>query len=168
MSRRTRGIALSTRTGAVLAVVLLAGACGSSPVAIQTPEGLPAADQQACEEFVAALPDTLAGEDKREIEPSDALGAAYGDPAITVSCGVPKPADFNETSSCEVEDGVGWFVPPEVFDNQSADVTMTAAGYRPVVQLRIPHTYRPDGPAAAIAELGADVDAHLVLEQRCQ
>lgn len=150
-----------------LGVALLVGGCSAGPVEIKSPNGLPDADQQACEAFIADLPPTLAEEMPREIDPADALGAAYGDPAITVTCGVPVPAGFDRTSSCEVANGVGWYVPPEQFDNQNADVTMSAAGYRPVVQIRVPHDYRPNGQAAAIAELAKAVETHLSLLENC-
>lgn len=126
------------------------------------------ADRSACEAFIADLPASLADEPARDMEPADALGGAYGDPAIVVRCGVPVPADFDQTtSSCEVANGVGWYVPPEEFDDQSADVTLTAAGYRPIVEIDVPAEYRPDGPAAAIAQLAAAVDEHLTLIENC-
>ncbi len=147
-------------------VALLAGACGG-PVEIASPT-LSGSDLAACTAFVDALPATLAGEERREVEPPDALGAAYGDPAIVVTCGVDPPDGFDRlTSSCEVANGVGWYVPPEQFDDQSADVTLTTPGFRPVVQVDVPGSYRPDSPAAAIAELAAGVDEHLRLVENC-
>ena len=43
--------------------------------------------------------------------------------------------------------GVGWYVPDDVLlsGDQSRDVTMTAVGYRPRVQVLLPGEYRPDG-----------------------
>ncbi|WP_323793441.1 DUF3515 domain-containing protein [Nocardioides sp.] len=148
-------------------LVLLLAACSGGPVSVATPD-LDGSDRAACEALVADLPDTLADELPREIEPVDALGAAYGDPAIVVRCGVAVPANFNQaSSSCEVANGVGWFVAPEEFIDQDADVTLTAAGYRPVVEVRVPGGYRPDGPAAAIAQLAAAIDEHLTLVENC-
>ena len=141
--------------------------CSSGPVDVVTPD-LDDADRAACEAFTADLPPSLADEPARDVEPADALGGAYGDPAIVVRCGVPVPEGFDQaSSSCEVANGVGWYVPPEEFDDQDADVTLTAAGYRPVVEIALPADYRPDGAAAAIAQLAAAVDEHLTLVENC-
>jgi hypothetical protein len=151
----------------VLALPLVLAACSGGPVPVATPE-LGDDDRAACEAFVAGLPDVLADEPEREVEPADALGAAYGDPAYVVRCGVVVPPDFDQAvSACEVAEGVGWYVSPEQFDDQDADVTLTAAGYRPVVEVTVPGEDRPDGPAAAIAELAPVVDEHLTLVENC-
>lgn len=148
-------------------LLVLLTACSEGPVELVTPDLDPEA-LAACEAFVADLPESLADEASRDVEPPDALGAAFGDPAIVVRCGVAVPADFDEAvSSCEVANGVGWYVAPEEFDDQEADVTLTAAGYRPVVSVTVPGGYRPDGPAAAIAQVAASVDAHLTLIENC-
>jgi hypothetical protein len=144
---------------------LLLTAC-SGPVEIDTPD-LDPEDLAACEAFVDDLPDTLNDEDPTETEPKDALGAAYGDPAIIVLCGVDVPNEFNETSACEEANRVGWFAPPEQYDDQSADVTIFAVTHRPVVELRLPSDYRPAGLAAALAELAEPVKRHLERVQEC-
>jgi hypothetical protein len=166
VTRRSRGVVLST-AGALALLAPLVTACSGDPE-IESYD-LDEADRAACEAFVADLPDALADEDEVEVDGDDdpVLGAAYGDPAITVTCGVPTPEGFDQTSSCEVADGVGWYVAPEAFDDQDADVVLTAAGYRPAVAVSVPGELRPDAPAAAIAELAAPVKQHLTLEQRC-
>ena len=153
--------------GSFLGLTLLLTACSTGPVEVLTPD-LDDADRAACEAFTADLPTSIADQPERDLEPADALGAAYGDPAIVVRCGVSVPDDFDEAvSSCEVANGVGWYVPPAQFDDQDADVTLTAAGFRPVVEVSVPGTYRPDGTAAAIAQLAAAVDEHLTLIENC-
>ncbi len=164
-SARRPGSALAPRGW--LGSLLVLAACSAGPVTLSTP-GVDAADRAACEAFTAALPDSIADETARETDPVDALGAAYGDPAIVVRCGVAVPDGFDQaSSSCEVANDVGWYVAPEEFDDQSADVTLSAAGYRPVVSVTLPAQYRPDGPAAAIAQLAAAVDEHLRLVENC-
>ncbi len=160
---------LSTRRhlGLLLGLTLLLTACSAGPVEVASPD-LDADDLAACEAFVADLPESIFELPAREIEPADALGGAYGDPAIVVQCGVGVPDGFDQAvSSCEVANGVGWYVPPEQFTDQQADVTLTAAGFRPVVEVSVPGTYRPDGTAAAIAQLAAAVDEHLTLIENC-
>lgn len=163
MLRAGRGVAGAL---GVLGVLVVAG-CGSGPVELPLPD-LDAADLAACRAFTDALPATLAEEPRVAVQPEDALGAAYGDPVIVVRCGVPVPAEFDETASCEEFDGVGWYVPPEQLDDQSADVTLTTPGYRPVVEVSVPGIYRPDGPANALAELADAVRSTLREDQACQ
>ena len=149
-------------------VLLLAGCGGSGAVELSASPGPSSSSERAaCAAFLADLPAVLAGEDARRTEPDDALGAAWGDPAITLTCGVDLPEDFDEFSSCEEADGVGWFVPVEQVEDQSADVTLTAAGYRPIVQVSLPGSYRPEGPATVITQLGKPVQRHLELVDEC-
>jgi len=148
-----------------IGLALAATACG--PVEIDTYD-LEAADRAACEAFAADLPDTLADEDSREIEPADALGAAYGDPAITITCGVPVPASFDQTSSCDETNGVGWYVPVEQINDPDRDVTLTAVGYHPIIEIVVPSgDDRGNNAAAAMAELAQPIKTHLELINAC-
>ena len=148
-----------------LVAVLLAG-CGKEPVSIPTLR-LTADAQARCQRLTVALPDTVAGQDRRKTQPAAALGGAWGDPAIIAQCGVGVPDDFSRTASCTQADGVGWFVPEAQVDDQSADVVMTTAGYRPVLQVTVPATYRPNGLAAVMVELAPMVKADTVLVHPC-
>ncbi|WP_244932229.1 DUF3515 domain-containing protein [Nocardioides sp. W7] len=158
----------SRRTGGVVAcaalVVALATGCG--PVELATPD-LDEADAATCAALVADLPDTLAGESVVETEPEGAPGAAYGDPAIVVSCGAPEPEDFRETADCLLVNDVGWFVPPEQDADNDADLVLTSAGYSPRLRVDVPAEYRPEGSAAVLAELASVVSEHLELVERC-
>jgi hypothetical protein len=40
---------------------------------------------------------------------------------MVVTCGVPTPDGFDLTAQCQVANGVGWYVPPEVLDDPDAD-----------------------------------------------
>ena len=157
MSLRTRGV--------VVCGCLLLVAC-SGPVEIDTPD-LGADDRAACEGFVDDLPATLSDEEPVETEPKDALGAAYGDPAIVVTCGADVPDGFDATSECQEANGVGWYAPSEQYDDQSADVTIFAVTHRPVIEMRVPSDYRPEGLAAALAQLAAPVEGNLEKVQDC-
>ncbi len=128
---------------------------------------LTAADQAVCQRLVTALPDTLADQDRRKTQPAAALGGAWGDPAIVAQCGVGVPEDFSRTAACTVADGVGWFVPESQADDQAADVVMSTAGYRPVLQVTVPATYRPSGLAAAMVELAPMVKEYSTLVRSC-
>ena len=150
--------------------MLLAGtlsACGDDgPVAIDSPQ-LADGPLRVCRAFLADLPDTLNDEARRPVSPEGALGAAWGDPAITLTCGVSVPDDFDQFAFCQETNGVGWFIPDADIDDESADVTFTALGYRPIVQVHLPADYRPDGAASVPAELAEVVTANLELVRRC-
>jgi uncharacterized protein DUF3515 len=156
-SRRTRGVV-------ACAAVLLATACSDGPPEIQVPE-LSAADAQTCRELIADLPATLAGEKQVEATGDTAYGAAWGDPAIVLTCGV-GPANLKDAPPCAEVDGVGWLVPPDQLEGDR-DATFTADGYRPRVQLEVPEDYLPEGGASALTDLAAAVKAHLKKVERC-
>jgi hypothetical protein len=176
VSLRTRGVVASR---AVPALTVLAGMAvlaglgvtgctsGDSAVPVDAPS-LPERAATTCREFLADVPDTLAEQPSRPVTPQDAPAAAWGDPAIVLTCGAEVPREFDEFSSCIQASGVGWFVPESQQEDQSADVTWTAVGHRPVVQVQVPADYRPEGAAAVIAELAADVRHHLRLVRRCR
>ena len=148
-------------------VLLLAGCGGSDTVEIGSPD-VTGAERAACEHFLAALPAELAGQKSRTVTPAGALGAAWGDPAFTVTCGVGVPQGFDRLAGCTQVNGVGWFVPAEQVEDDSRDVTFSTAGYRPIVELRVPAEYRPEGGAAALAELAKPLRKRLELVQACR
>jgi hypothetical protein len=151
----------------VLILALALVACGKEPVTIPTLR-LTAADQERCQRLVNALPDEVAGQDARKTQPAAALGGAWGDPAIVAQCGVEVPPDFSRTSACTEADGVGWFVPDAQIDDDSADIVMSTAGYRPILQVTVPADYRPNGPAAAMVELAPMVEEYAELVRPCR
>jgi hypothetical protein len=150
---------------ACLGLVLVA--CGKEPVTIPTLR-LTAADEAACQRVANALPDTLADQGRRKTQPAAALGGAWGDPAIVAQCGVGAPGGLTRTSSCTEADGVGWFVPPDQVDDSSSDVVMSTIGYRPILQVTVPATYRPNGVAAVMVELAPVVKQYLRLVHHCR
>jgi len=141
------------------AVVLALGGCSSTPT-IDDVE-LSAADRAACESLVADLPDTLAGLDRRDVEPADALGAAWGDPAYVLSCGVPEPDGYEPTAECNVIDGVGWYVTDDQLSDLSEDATPIALSLHPYVEVSVPADYRTEGIDRALAELAPALKEHL-------
>jgi Protein of unknown function (DUF3515) len=150
-----RGVVAS---GAGAVVLALAG-CSSTPT-IDDAE-LSAADRAACESLVADLPDTLAGLDRRDVEPDDALGAAWGDPAYVLTCGVPEPGDYEATAECNVIDGVGWYVSADQLSDLSDDATPIALSLKPYVEVSVPADYRTEGIDRALAELAPSLKEHL-------
>jgi hypothetical protein len=142
-----------------LACLLLA-ACGSSKVPIDDPD-VSAADRAACEALVDDLPDTLAGELRRPVDPDDALGAAWGDPAYVLTCGVPEPTDYEPTAECSVIKGVGWYVDDDQLSDLRVDATPIALSLAPYVEVQVPSRYRTEGIDRALAELAPVLKKHL-------
>ena len=144
---------------------LLTG-CGG-PVEVDVPD-LGAGDAAACEAFAAALPDTLADEERVDVEPADAPAAAYGDPAIVVTCGVGRPDGFGPGAQCEVVNDVPWYIPSEQYDDLDLDLVITSAWHEPRAQVVMPAEYRGDALEAGImARLSPLVADHLRETGKC-
>ncbi len=149
---------------ALLTVTLTA--CAEGPVRIPDPQ-LDAGEARACRELVADLPQTLADADRVEVEPSDAPGAAWGDPPVVLSCGGDVPDGFGRTAFCQEVNGVGWYVPDAALEDESRDVTMATVGYRPIVTVVVPAQLRPEGLATVSAELAGPIAEHTKLVRPC-
>lgn len=140
--------------GVVASLVALLGAtlaaCGADGVHVD--RFTPAGDQTAaCRTLLEALPKSVADQPRRTVTGSS-YAAAWGDPAIVLRCGVPLPADF-AGAPCITRNGIGWSVPADQADGLGKEVVMTLAFRRPVVQVRVPAHYRPNGPAEVMADL---------------
>ena len=149
--------------GAVACAALLAG-CSSGPVAVETPD-LPAADAAACRQLVQALPERVSGLERRPVDPSDATAAAWGEPSVVLTSGVREPAAFDELSSCQITNGVAWFIPDEQITGTATDITMTTIGRAPGVRVTIPADYFP--PAATMVDLADALRQHTDRIARC-
>jgi hypothetical protein len=153
-------------------VLLVAGCGGGGPVRIDAPQ-LSAADARACRELVADLPDTMAGHERREVTGDTEYGAAWGDPAIVLTCGVGVPSDFTDASTCVQVGRAGWFVPDSVIgkavdeDDTSVDVPTTEMNYRPRVHVLVPGEYRPEGFTNTVGALTKIVERDLRRVGRC-
>ena len=153
---RGRGVVASA---AVLVLAPVLGAC-SGNVSIDDHD-LSAADRATCEALVDDLPDTLAGELRRSVDPDGGPGAAWGDPAYVLTCGVPAPADYEATAECSDIKGVGWYVTDDQLSDLRVDATPVALSRTPYVELRVPSRYRTDGIDRALAELAPVLKEHL-------
>jgi hypothetical protein len=115
---------------------------------------------------VDALPSTVADLSAREVEPGDAVGAAWGDPAIVLVCGVPRPPGFGRTATCLSVNDLDWFVPEDQLESREpTDLTMTTVGRSPRVQVTLPAEHWP--PATTLADLSEAVRKHTTRTGRC-
>ncbi|MFC9792586.1 DUF3515 domain-containing protein [Streptomyces sp. NPDC057695] len=99
---------------AVTAAVLLLAAAGcSSPDAaasVEVPRP-PAAEAVFCQALAKELPDTVAGLERSDPEPGSELTAGWGDGAIVLRCGVPRPEKMSDPKAQGVEaNGVNWML----------------------------------------------------------
>jgi hypothetical protein len=155
-----RGAALSGLLA--LTAGLLAG-CGG-PVEIARP---PTADRAACAALAERLPHEVGDLDPVAFTPRDAEGGAWGDPPITLTCGVGVPHGFGPASSCITVDGVDWFAPDEETGDNGADLTLTTVTLKPRVALHVPATYRGSTLAAVLVDLAAPLKDALTVGTRC-
>jgi hypothetical protein len=140
--------------------------CSADPVAVSPPADLSVADREACRALLGDIPDALGERERREVEPADALGAAWGDPPIVMTCGGEAPG-LSPTAVCEEANGVGYFVEDASLKDESIDVTLVTAGYDPIITVTVPAEQRPEGVAAAMAGLAATVEEHTELVREC-
>lgn len=157
-----RGAALSVPAAALL---LLASGCGAAPVRVDDP-GLAGPAGSACAALVDALPETVGNQERREVTPADAPGAAWGDPPIVLECGGKPSSGLEPTSVCEVVNGVGWFLPTEDLEDPERDLRYTTVGFEPPVSVRVPAAYRSD-PTSVTVPLAEPILATLDLVRPC-
>ena len=147
--------------GVVALVLAAASGCGSVDIRDTDASG---SERTACERLVEDLPERVSDQPRRETRGSP-LGAAWGDPAIVLRCGVGTPEGYDRFAACQTVNGLDWFVPDEASDDQSLDVVLTTVGRRPAVEVRLPATYRP--PVAAMVDLGETIEEHTRVVRRC-
>jgi hypothetical protein len=155
----------------VVGGVLLAGCSSAGPGTLSVPPPTPAAaDARACGGLVDAVPDRVAGQDRRSVEPDKGLVAAWGSPAIVLTCGVPRPAGLRPDSQCFTVDGIDWLATQggrEVHTRAPIEGTLvfTTVDRSPYVAVRVPPAYEP--AADALVDLGAAVKQHTTSVGHC-
>ena len=135
----------------VLVVLSSAFAMGACSRAVDVP---PASTGRACADFVKSLPATVDGAARRAVTPTDSGTAAWGDPAITLRCGVPVPPAAPGTSLLAVN-GVDWL--PQELSAGYRFTTRTAIGY---VSVDVPGRYSPESDA--LVDLAPALAAHAI------
>jgi Protein of unknown function (DUF3515) len=135
-----------------VASVLLA-ALGSGCSRTLTVDAPPAsgADSRACTALIEGLPRRVADQPERRVDARGGYAAAWGDPPIELRCGVPRPKGSDRFASCQVANGVGWFIPESQQTGQPVDITMTTVGRALNVEVRVPAAYFP--PVNAMVDL---------------
>jgi len=137
----------------VLSLLLLASACGNGTLHLesQTP---PAAARSTCSDLLAHVPAKVAGQSRHEDDATWAV--AWGDPAITLTCGVARPSGFVAGSACTTVNGVDWYIPQSQLDSTvPVDLTLTAVYREVYLRVELPKDYWP--PANTLVDLSGVV-----------
>ncbi len=134
---------------------MLAGGCAGPPsLAVDPPSG----GGGTCARLHQRLPDDLDGRDRRGTSPASRRTAAWGDPAVVLRCGVPRPAALTPTSQVlEVED-VAWFL-----TERPRAYVFTTVGRTAYVELRVPRSTPRDRATAPLVDLAPAIRATLPL-----
>ncbi|MEU1125567.1 DUF3515 domain-containing protein [Streptomyces sp. NPDC005899] len=135
---------------AALAVLAAAGcsAGDAAPsVAVPTPSSREAA---YCEALHEELPKTVTGLERSDPGPESVLTAGWGDGAIVLRCGVPRPAKMDDPQSEAVEaDGVNWLLE----QRGDAGPRFTTTYRKAYVEVTLSKAYAHDvTPLSAFAE----------------
>ena len=120
----------------------------TGPVEIAAPE-LTERQQVVCRALLSRLPEDLDGLPQRPVTAGPEQNAAYGDPPVTVACGVPA-ADYPPTAALFVLSGVCWY-PVEKPDG----TVWTTVDREVPVRVRVPAGY--DGPSQQVVPVSDPV-----------
>jgi hypothetical protein len=117
---------------------------------------------QVCADLLGAVPEQLDGQDRRDTSPPTESTAAWGDPPITLRCGVEQPARYDPTGEAVVVNDVEWYLEQGTGGTGPADaVVFTTLGRVARVELRVPSAYAPE--VNPLVDLAAAVSANVPL-----
>ena len=150
-------------TAVPLAAVALA-ACGA-PGAVRAEVPRPEGDAPAvCRALAGALPDRVEDGARRELAEESPYVAAWGDPAIVLRCGVPRPAlltpgedSYDPTADAVVVNEVSWLLEQESDGYRFTTVERTVH-----VEVRVPGAYAPE--VDPLVDLAEAVHTHIPLD----
>jgi uncharacterized protein DUF3515 len=153
---------------AALTVLTLAACAGPVNVAAPAPTGEP---RHECRRLLTDVPDTVDGQQRRDVSPADALAAAWGDPAIVLRCGVTRPQELKPTSECFRVDGVDWLAVSNGHEVAPArpvtgTLVFTTIGRSAYVEVTVPHHYQP--AADVLVDLARPVQDATRVRSRCR
>ena len=149
MRRRLGSAALALVTAPLL-VTSCSGSVDVAPPELDDSSASAVVD--ACAALTDELPDRVVDQPPRSTTPDSPLTAAWGDPAILLRCGVPRPPALTATSQLVSVNGVDWFA-----EELTAGYVFTTVGRSPYVEVTVPDDYAPE--IAPVTELSAAVAA---------
>lgn len=114
-----------------------------------SPPSLDAAGTKICTALYRDLPKSLEGFARREVTPKSKLTAAWGNPAITLTCGIPRPAKMDDPNADGgTVEGVDWLME----DSPDGSYRCTTTYRKVYVQVFLPEKHAHDvGPLIKLA-----------------
>ncbi|MFD3653140.1 DUF3515 domain-containing protein [Streptomyces sp. 24-1644] len=132
-------------------LVMAAAGCSSSDAQASITVPTPSSEAAAyCEALHEELPETVAGMDRSDPEPASDLTAGWGDGAIVLRCGVPRPSKMEDAQSDAVDaDGVNWLLE----QREGAGPRFTTTYRKAYVEVTLPKEFAHDiTPLAEFAD----------------
>ncbi|WUH90690.1 DUF3515 domain-containing protein [Streptomyces sp. NBC_00433] len=119
---------------------------GDGTVAVPVPDARTAG---YCRALHDALPQQVVGLSRHDLRPRSELITGWGDPAIVLRCGVPRPLVDNNPEADGVDvDGVGW----SVEHGSGGSLLLTTTLRQAYVEVSLPQEYAGDlGPLTDLA-----------------
>lgn len=130
---------------AVLALAVLAAGCTDADAgpAVPRPSGEAAGN---CRALHGRLPQRVDGQQRITLDPASEYTAAWGDPAIELRCGVPRPEKlspgsehYNPTADAAEVNGVSWLL-----EQREDGWRFTTTGRTAHVEVSVPGEYAPE------------------------
>lgn len=141
-----------TAAAALVALSAAAG-CAVGDVQVEPPHPSAAA-ASLCGKLHDRLPGKLHGDEWRTVRPGSDLTAAWGDPALALRCGVPRPSALRPSSQLADVNGLSWLPQPE-----GAPTQFTLLGRKAYVEITVPRTVKL--PGEVLSELSPVLKAAL-------
>lgn len=142
-------------TGLVAVAALVLAAC-ATPVTV---DPAPQASDPVCAEVLRVLPNTLADQERRTT--TSQASRAWGDPPITLRCGVEVPGPTTDRCLAVTGpdgDSVDWVMTELGADEAiEAGWTFTTYGRSPAVEIVLPVEFAGEDPTEVLTSLGAAV-----------
>ncbi|MGW0560834.1 DUF3515 domain-containing protein [Streptomyces sp. NPDC003016] len=132
------------------ALLLAASGCSFTDGAVAVPVPAPSSQEaEVCRALHRELPETVDGQKRRTADPESDLTAVWGDPAIVLRCGVPRPEKMSDPQAKGVEaDGVNWMLERQ----EDGGPRFTTTYREAYVEVTLPAKYAHDvTPLAAFA-----------------
>jgi Protein of unknown function (DUF3515) len=139
---RTPPTTVLTVVTAGMLLTLLTGCGGPGAVRLTPPHPAPPVSAR-CAALARGLPARLDGQARRAVSPASPLTAAWGNPPITLRCGVAPPAPLNPASELVVVNNISWFPEPA---GGASPSRFTEVGREAYVEVSVPAPDAPAGP----------------------
>jgi hypothetical protein len=151
----SRPVSRALLSGMVAAIAWGASGCGGTgPVVVPLPGPAPT-DAALCTRLHSQLPAKVSTHKSRPVKPRSEFTAAWGDPAVVLVCGVPRPSGLRGSDTAPLGvNGVAWL---EHTGTNTVDYTAVDRGV--FVRVDIPKQYA--GQSSILIDLSNAVAAAL-------